>query len=334
MRAHVVGLNAIMLSCMACADLTALDQMSSEHKLLGGELTNAHPEIGRFDLMVQGQGGLCTTTLIRANVALTAAHCVNYLSDVANFGSIVLNGSRFSVLAALSFSEGVGAEDIALLELANSVPSTVAKPAQVHEGEPESGSQAEIYGFGCNDRERRDGTLSGRKQTVQFTVGEGSSNLCPGDSGGPVFVNGSVAWVNSAYYVGSGKDVYAAVGRYYRDVNDYADRISTEGVAKILNAMNQVTQQAEETPEENDHANESAGDFCEKQGYYNDGVCHVFCDQPDPDCRSGETESSETGSSAQVNPSPEDDDICSIYGYYNDGVCDVFCDQLDPDCES
>jgi len=55
-------------------------------------------------------------------------------------------------------------------------------------------------------------------------------------------------------------------------------------------------------------------DECEALDYYGDGICDLFCLEPDPDC---------------------DDffDVCALNGYYGDGECDDFCAEPDPDCD-
>ncbi len=65
-------------------------------------------------------------------------------------------------------------------------------------------------------------------------------------------------------------------------------------------------------------------DFCEEEGFYDDGVCDPMCPKPDPDC----------GSNGESSPPDflNGDDQCMILGFYGDGFCDPMCLQPDPDC--
>ncbi len=338
------------INTFACADDLVMDQeMSVNEKLLNSTLSSAHPEVGLFQVRMNGQGGSCTGTLIRPNVVLTAAHCINYMSGASSFGSMLFDAGEYAVKGALSFDQTTGAEDIALLELAQSVPSSRIRPASLHQGSPMNGARAEIYGYGCNDRQTEEGEYLFQKQTVSFTVGQGSSNLCPGDSGGPVFVNGSVAYVNSAYYIQGGGDVYAEVGFYHEVLNQYSDQLAQQGAAAVIRQLQEQqnggqaneanTQEnsssqgsANEAPE-NNGASDANQDICSVEGYYNDGYCDTFCAQPDPDCNtSANPESENNGNTPAQEETNNEEDVCAVQGYYNDGICDEFCLMVDPDC--
>lgn len=64
-------------------------------------------------------------------------------------------------------------------------------------------------------------------------------------------------------------------------------------------------------------------DICEEQGWYGDGVCDEGCARPDPDC-----ESSGDGVAQDLWV----DDVCEAQGWYGDGMCDEGCARPDPDC--
>ena len=185
-------------------------------------------------------------------------------------------------------------------------------------------------------------------------------NLCPGDSGGPVFVNGSVVWVNSAYYPDSGNDIFAEAGVMHQSLNQYADQLSTRGTSAVLseiqrsqnagqqsgsgsghqggqtqNRGGQTQHQGGQTQNQGGQNDQTQDDLCEQNGYYGDQYCDEDCPQPDPDCKNqgqsdhGDTQSGygDTGHSDQ-----NGGDICEQEGYYNDGICDDFCAKPDPDC--
>ena len=133
-------------------------------------------------------------------------------------------------------------------------------------------------------RQTEEGAAHGAKQVVHFTVGQMTRNLCPGDSGGPVFVNGGVVWVNSAYYVESGDDLFAEVGLMHQMVNQYADRIISQGMAAVIadhrrnqNAGNQggVTPDQGQRPEQQGHSQEQHQDPSDQGDHLNQDYMHV-----------------------------------------------------------
>ena len=157
-----------MLCSVACSDMEGLENAGSDGKLRNSQISHGRTEVGRLSL----NGSMCTGTLIRPNVVLSAAHCVDYRSGPGNYGSIILANGSFEINGALSFSNTAGAADIVLLELSFAVPGLTATPAQIHPGPPRNGSRADVYGYGCNERADRSGPLLGQKQTVSFTVGD------------------------------------------------------------------------------------------------------------------------------------------------------------------
>ena len=58
-------------------------------------------------------------------------------------------------------------------------------------------------------------------------------------------------------------------------------------------------------------------DYCGEFELYDDGDCHRFCHEPDPDCE-GLLE--------------EEDDFCAEFRE-SDGECSIPCGDVDPDCE-
>ena len=258
-----------VLNHVACADPFVDGEHAASEKLLNGALSSERPEVGRFKVRFNGQTTTCTGTLIRPNVVLTAAHCVSYLSRADYFGSIVFDAGEYAVRGALSFDQTTGAKDIALLELAEAVPSSLIQSASIHRGVPNDGEYAEVYGYGCNNRSTLGGDYLFQKQTISFIVGEASSNLCPGDSGGPVFVNGQVAYLNSAYYINSGNDLYAEVGLYHETINRVSDQLSQLGTEGVLNQIQNPSNEAESSSEygsdDYDSSSDSSDDFAQPE---------------------------------------------------------------------
>lgn len=186
-------------------------------KIINGRLTYDFPAAGK---LLTGTG-LCTATLIRSRVVLTAAHCVDYATvdrpgqRLAQF--VVEHGAgtayAFDVDGMVSYSRtGPGTDDIALLRLTRDVPPEVATPVDIADRRPNQGESVTWYGYGCQDRRGGD-QFTGRKQKIAFPY-QNSNNSCPGDSGGPtVFgADGAVFRVTSGYSTVGGDIFGDAVG--------------------------------------------------------------------------------------------------------------------------
>ncbi len=201
-----VGLVALLGAGCVGGDLSQELSQSEEDGLLNGSVTSERPEIGR----ISG----CTATLIAPNVAITAAHCVSYQTREQagaydNFTVDRANGRArsFVVERFRSFASEVGAQDIALLRLAQPVPPDVASPTTLATRPASRGEQVTIFGYGCTERRTESGSFTKRKFTFDFGP---SANLCPGDSGGPVVMGttGPLVLINSGYWTNNGRDIF------------------------------------------------------------------------------------------------------------------------------
>lgn len=212
------------------------DDFDLTEKIINGRLSYDFPAAG----MLRTGTGLCTATLVRPNVVLTAAHCIDYQTvdrpgqQLAQF--IVQHSDAqqfaFPIEAFVSYSPtGPGTDDIALLRLSTAVPANVATPVPFAERKPNAGEQVTWYGYGCQNRGGSD-QFTGRKQKLAFAYQQ-SDNSCPGDSGGPtVFgADGAVFRVTSGYYVAGGDifgDVVAMRGTLEAQANAWGGALDND----------------------------------------------------------------------------------------------------------
>jgi hypothetical protein len=194
-----------------------------------GATVDTHPEIGRFWRSANGQPQWsCTATLVAPHFVLTAAHCVgfswehpeqysfgvmkgtkSYIYQAAvihNFGENrswgdgIPNDDQLNAVPRPASGSGRGNNDVALVQLASSVPSDVANPAGVAAWYIDPGITVSLYGYGaglCHGVwPSGEGTKRVNSWTYQIHGGDNPQQLdpsgiiCGGDSGGPAVTGG------------------------------------------------------------------------------------------------------------------------------------------------
>ena len=227
-RTHVAprALTAVaalsLAGCAADASMNAL--VGRGTNVVDGTITWERPEVGTLYI----GGGMCTATLITPQVAVTAAHCVDFgsTSRPGSYGRFVIQASatspqmRYTVDMYRAFGRDE-AMDVAIVHLAEAVPVSVATPAAIARRHPDGGDAVTLFGYGCTRRNTSIG--SGQKRKFQFAQGQATARLCPGDSGGPVVWDrwGAVLRVNSAYIVdATGRDLFGDVPLNYSRIVD------------------------------------------------------------------------------------------------------------------
>ena len=201
-------------------------------KIRNGVRTSARPEVGEFEG--------CTATLVAPDVAITASHCVGHRTSTAleDYRGVQLTfrgeTRNYRVIRYRSFGESAGPNDIALLGLAESVPSDFAQPAALATAVPAEGTRLTVFGFGCT---RLDSDGDGQKRRATYAQGDRTQHLCPGDSGGPVFNDetGAILRINGGYSADYGdSDIYGLVpdlhDRLMEQISEWSDHeIPQEG---------------------------------------------------------------------------------------------------------
>ncbi len=222
---------ALTLSCVVACDALPSGHDTTNAKptyaVIGGSPSVERPEIA----LLQYGGSACTATLIRPNIAITAAHCVDWsscssASCVPRPAHLTIESSgrsrSYPLAAYTSFNQRgpipagfrnshsrtmdsqYGSykrnDDVALVLLAEAVHQDVARPSTLNSIYPARGAGLTLWGYGCTNTRTQQG--AGTKRHFDRVEGQGTSkNLCPGDSGGPVTLgrNGPVVYVNSGY---------------------------------------------------------------------------------------------------------------------------------------
>ena len=140
------------------------------------------------------QGRLCTATLIASNMAVTAAQCVGFTTNPSSPDvslSFFVGGAQhvYRSVRWASFGESGGAADVALVQLAGRVPSSVAQIARLVRPGEAIEREGTLYGFGC-DTVTQNNRLVLRHTPISAASGlgppEGQAKLCPADAGGPI----------------------------------------------------------------------------------------------------------------------------------------------------
>ena len=207
--------NMILISFLT---VPALAKNNVKDYIVGGQKVGAQDPIqqstvGIFAPSGNGSSGsLCTGTLIRSDIALTAAHCIQpggpkpvliFGPDLHSPDAVHRQADAVAVNPKWATNQGRGMDqgDIALVKFDGGLPagykkvSTVGTDAAIKPGE-----KVTLAGYGINNAKTRTGAGILRKTQVAITNNRpGQSEMildqtkghgaCHGDSGGPAYVS-------------------------------------------------------------------------------------------------------------------------------------------------
>lgn len=230
--------------------------------LIGAGVQNcAYPEVGDLiDLKPDGTVGHCTATLVAPDMIVSAAHCFDYVTDergaALRFG-FAIDGTcetrtslTIPVIRVRSFVDSEAdnksrlyIDDVAVAQLAHSVPSAVASPMDFSVSLPARDVEVTDVGIGTRDvTSCRTDSSDGQKGVVTFALdylsdftnqrkltSQLNTTVCEGDSGGPVFVPATreIFWVNASSTVTATADppvslsAYGELFRHVYEVDQY-----------------------------------------------------------------------------------------------------------------
>lgn len=310
----------ILGSLAACgpidADSTTAPEasVSRDDAIVGGTVTTGDPNV--FMLLIQGnngQGSICTATLIDRRTLLTAAHCVDpsilgatstqiVATNAPNENQIAWGVNTWNVIETRrhpNWNSATLSGDIAMA-LLQSAPNVT--PKAWNQASVSGGQAVRSVGYGTIGND----TGSGIKRTVNLVINQATPTLiflgngvnkgiCHGDSGGPTFRTFS-----------DGVERVVGVHSFTRTQD------CTDGAATRVDAYRSFIQQ---------WLNEKEAATCGR-----DGRCVMGCAQVDLDCVCG-ADGQCTAACPDLNADPD----CGDCGA--NGVCAArSCPVKDVDC--
>ncbi|CAL7948237.1 unnamed protein product [Xylocopa violacea] len=253
-------MNALCVTLVLCLAVTAFGFPGSQ--IVGGK----DAPVGKFPYQVslRNRGShFCGGSVINSRYILTAAHCVQGLSNLkdvsvhAGTTQLNTNGEKYGVekvIAHRGFSSMTLLNDVALIRVDRTIAfNNLVQPIQLASGSKTyEGSTCTLSGWGTtklggnppNNLQYIDLMVESQKECklsqwrVQEShictltkVGEGA---CHGDSGGPLVANGvQIGIVSFGTPCARGKpDVYTRVSSFVSWIKEQQDYLTTQNLAE------------------------------------------------------------------------------------------------------
>jgi secreted trypsin-like serine protease len=254
---------------------TSASPAMARNFILGGQDVDATDPVqaatvGIFEPSSGGRGSLCSGTLIRKDMVLTAAHCVDprgnkpfvfFGPDMHDPTAIHRQSEGVVVNPKWQAKAGKGMDqgDIALVKFSGGLPKGYAKVPQVRSDKDiQASPDVVLAGYGISDAYRKTGAGRLRKTEVHVAkLRDGKSEMildqshghgaCHGDSGGPAFIqkNGKLqlAGLTNRSYPTRVKDdcahqvIYTKVPEYRSWIESNERKFETQSSSHIQNVL-------------------------------------------------------------------------------------------------
>jgi len=311
---------AAALGVAALVPTLATPALAGENRIVGGQAESRWPAVGA---LLTGGDWFCTGTVIAPRVVITAAHCLEGMTDDVEFfiGADANHPNQGRRVRAKSLHPhphyGTNdSYDVGIMLLAEDAGVTPV-PARLQALDPSViGKTATFVGYGLYEQNGE----GGEKRSVQIPWTEMNAffigyqvtgkNTCNGDSGGPALMDLG----NGIEVVGvtSYGDAACAVDGYNTRTDVFADWIAAyvAGGTPDADDIGPVADGGDTGPSSGGGG--GGGDLCAELGWYGDDVCDEDCAKPDPDCR-------DAGPVAGDDDDDDGDDVAGWDGGGDDG---------------